>query len=218
MIKRNFLKVSIISSFLFLLSLVKAPNTLAVACTEPSATGNYNVQASCSFGRATIDGVDNGNITVNAAVTLTITSGQSVVWNSGKSITLASGASIQNSGGSLVQGTLWAVDQDADGYGKSTTDSTTDYPRFYTTQPANGVRVNTLTARGSTDGDCVDTNNLQQSCYSYAYSQGTYYRYAYAQSTYYRYAYGQSTYYRYAYGQSSYYRYAYSQGSYSQVY
>src|SRR5690348_12143513 len=107
--KNLLLKLTSISLLFLAIVLFSPSDAKAVACTEPSPSGDYTVASSCSFGRAGIDGVDNGNITINTGVTLTITSGQTVVWNSGKSITIATGASIQNGGGSLLQANLYAV-------------------------------------------------------------------------------------------------------------
>jgi len=215
--KKGVAKVFLTFIFSVFLFASKTSFATAVSCAEPSSSGDYTVDptTSCSFAR-TIDGVDNGNITIATDKILQIDDGTTIVWNSGRSITINGIIALAGTG-QISQGDLYAVDEDADGYGKSTTADTTDYPEFFTTGGANRVRVSTLVSRENDFGDCQDTNIAAYTClppYSEGayYTQSTYYRqssyYRYSESTYYRYS--QAAYYRYS--QGTYYRYA--QGTY----
>lgn len=100
-----------------------------------------------------VDGVDNGNLTVDAGQTLTVNAGQTIVWNSGKSITIADGGSIAlNTGGRLRQAYLWVRDADEDGY----PDSTDSAPRYSETAPAKAARR----YLAATLADCNDSDPL----------------------------------------------------------
>ena len=178
---------------LFLIYPVLAPKPAkAVACTEPSPTGDYAIDSDCTFA-GTDDGVESGNITINSNVTLTINADQYVIWNDTYSIII--NGTIQNSGGSLFQDTLWAVDAEGDGYPAALT--------WYrdANKPGGAVRVNTLASR--TEVDCDDAAYSEtNTCYSYA--QGGYWRYGYSQGGYWRYSYSQSGYWRYGYSEGGY--------------
>lgn len=189
--KRLFNKLLLFFVF-FLLSFFVTHGEVNAACTEPGVSGDYHVSASCAFA-GTDNGIDQGDLYIDANQTLTINASQYVLWNPGKKVVI--NGIIANSGGSLLQDELWAVDADADGCTPSAT--------WYRTanKPANTVRINTLLSRST-----LDTNDANGAVCDYAYSQSAYWRYAYGQSAYWRYSYGQSTYWRYSYSQSSYYR------------
>jgi len=85
-------KINHFLSFLFFLSVWIAFSVLTskeayAACLNVPVSGNYTVSACCAF-TGTVDGVDNGGISVAAAQTLTINAGQTIVWSPGSSITI----------------------------------------------------------------------------------------------------------------------------------
>ena len=65
----------------------------------------------------TVNGVDNGNIIIQAGKTLTINSNQTIAWETGKSISIGAGSHIVlQSGAKMQQNYLWLKDTDGDGY------------------------------------------------------------------------------------------------------
>ena len=110
-----------------LLALFALPRSAnAVSCANVPVGGNYTVTADCTFAN-TVDGVDNGGMTINTDTTLTINTGQTIAWTSGYSITI--NGTIAMSGGELRKTNLWLIDTDADGYPTSATQiAQTDTP------------------------------------------------------------------------------------------
>ncbi|RJQ26065.1 hypothetical protein C4565_07555 [Candidatus Parcubacteria bacterium] len=101
-----------------------------------------NAGASCTI--SGVDGVDNGNVAIDANATLTVNG--TFVWNAGKSITLSNGGKIVlGSGGSIQQGDLYMSDADSDGYPSNSTQ--------YTSSAGGRVRKSALT---SFNIDCND--------------------------------------------------------------
>ena len=117
--RKTFLLVVILSlSFLFF---VKIGVVSAADCASVPVGGNYTVSTSCAFA-GTVNGIDNGNLTINAGTTLTINAGQTIVWNSGKTITINGSLAINKGGGAQLKKTnLWAIDSDNDGYPSTAT-------------------------------------------------------------------------------------------------
>ena len=121
-----------IAAFLVLFALPRSAN--AVACASVPVGGSYTVTSDnggCTFAN-TVDGVDNGGITINVDATLTINTGQTIAWTSGYSITI--NGTIAMSGGELKKTNLWLTDSDADGYPTSATQIAQD------AQPTGGRR------------------------------------------------------------------------------
>lgn len=149
----------VISFFLFTIFylLFTGDKAYAAACSSIPAGGDYTVSSSCNFS-GTVDGVDNGNLTINNGTTLTINAGQTVVWNSGKSITV-NGSIIINSTGQLKKTNLWMTDADSDNYPASTTQVAQD------NAPANGRRRNLMSSVSSTD--CNDSDSTLQPTRTY---------------------------------------------------
>lgn len=87
------------------------------ACEDVPPGGHYTVTNSCYF-EGSVNGVDEGNLTIRTGSTLTIQAGQSIVWNQDFSIIIEEGASIaiNKSGGQLVKSNLWMLDRDNNGY------------------------------------------------------------------------------------------------------
>lgn len=97
-------------------------NSLDLVWKDPHAcdgalSGAWTVSASCST--SGVAGADAGNITVNAAVTLTVTTATTVAWNGGYSITNSGNLAI---GGQLRQTNIWIKDADNDLYAPNATD------------------------------------------------------------------------------------------------
>lgn len=91
-------------------------------CSGTSDTDS-TLSSNCTVGAGVVDGIDNGNLTINGGVTLTLNGGSpgaTFVWNSGRSIT-ASGTILIGDGAQLVQSNLWAFDADRDGVRESNT-------------------------------------------------------------------------------------------------
>ena len=97
-----------------------------------------------------INGVDNGDLIIDADQTLTLNEGQTLVWNPGKEITISSGASIAiNLHSQLKQGYIWVPDSDGDGWITENNQVIAD------SQPAGYVRRNTIT---NLTADCDDSS------------------------------------------------------------
>jgi len=139
--------------FVFLLLLL-VPVISKAACTNVPMSGDYTVSSSCTFAN-TVDGVDEGGITVNSGVTLTVNAGQTIVWSPGHSIVINGAIAIAN-GGQLKQTYLWLVDADNDGRPSSLTMYAQD------TQPTNGKRrkdFTNFTYVSDIIADCNDSNS-----------------------------------------------------------
>lgn len=142
------------SSFSFYLILLTSifffsllfPHIAEAACTEPSPGGNYTISSSCVFaGTNNVHGVDNGGMTINGGVTLTVAAGQTIVWGPGQSI-IINGSIIINDTGQLKQTRIWMLDSDTDGYPSTTTQVAQD------SSPGAGYRFrNALTSFTSAD-------------------------------------------------------------------
>jgi len=104
--------------FLFaIFFLLKAISANAASCPSVPVGGDYTVATSCTFAY-NVDGVDNGNLTIDSGVTLTINAGYTVVWNPGKSVIVNGSIAINKGspGGQLRKGYIYAADIDSDGY------------------------------------------------------------------------------------------------------
>jgi len=126
---------NLILSFVFLFLLI--PSISYAVCADVPVGGNYTVSSSCAFA-GTVNGVDNGGITVASGQTLTVNAGQIIVWSPGSSITIVGSIAINNTA-QLKQSYIWYTDQDADGYPTIAT------PVAQTDQPSNGRRRKDLT-------------------------------------------------------------------------
>lgn len=113
------------------------------ACGIPMG-GNATLSSNCSI--STADGVDNGNLTINGGVTLTLNA--PFAFNSGKTITV-NGAIALGEDGALRKTNIWMVDFDNDTYPANATQYLQD------TAPTNGKRRNTLNSGGI---DCNDNS------------------------------------------------------------
>lgn len=94
------------------------------------------------------NGVDNGNLTINADITLTINAGQTIIWNPSKSITINGSIAIEGSG-QLKQGYIWVPDGDGDGWPLENNQVIAD------SQPTGYVRRNTMVSLVT---DCDDSS------------------------------------------------------------
>lgn len=84
------------------------------ACAIPNG-GNWTMTTSCTIAASAVDGVENGNASLNSG-TLTINSNSVFVWNSGKAISFNGGnVVISASSGKLQKSHLWMLDPDGDG-------------------------------------------------------------------------------------------------------
>jgi hypothetical protein len=94
------------------------------ACVGVPLGGDYTIDSTATGGTGgctfaySVDGVDNGNLTIASGYTLTVNSGQTVVWNPGKSIFINGSIAINKGtpGGQLKKTYLWAADVDSDTY------------------------------------------------------------------------------------------------------
>jgi hypothetical protein len=94
------------------------------ACAGVPLGGDYTIDSTATGGTGgctfaySVDGVDNGNLTIASGYTLTINAGQTVVWNPGKSIFINGSIAINKGspGGQLKKTYLWAADVDSDTY------------------------------------------------------------------------------------------------------
>ena len=124
--------------------------TLVTSSCSPNLGGNHTVTTSCAFS-GTVNGVDNGNLTINSGQTLTINANQTIAWNPGFSVINNGSISINKVPGNaqLRKTFLWMTDTDQDRYPASLTQIAQD------TAPANGRRRRDLI---SWTVDCFDTN------------------------------------------------------------
>lgn len=147
----------------------------AFANCSPSLGGDHIVNSNCAF-TGSVNGVDNGNITVNAGVTLTVNANQTIAWNAGKSITVNGTIALSASGAQLKQTNLWIKDADNDGYSLNSTDmlaqdaQPSSYQRRSTRSEAgdcNDSSASTwqyLTGYPDGDGDAYTTGSAQSVC------------------------------------------------------
>jgi hypothetical protein len=140
-------------------------------CTGMSDAGNSTLtQASCT--PATIDGVDDGNLTIgngSTATNLLLGSGATFVINSGKSVTKAANGSItipKGVGTSMTKGYLYYTDADNDGYPSATGAGNKSYTG--TTTTTGKVRISTVVTNSRT----VDPNDSLDTCQVNKYTDG----------------------------------------------
>lgn len=114
-------------------------------CSPPYG-GDWTLDGNCII--SGVDGVDNGNFTVDGGYTLTIQDGGTFVWNPGKSIFIKNGSIAINQGGLMKKTYLWMKDSDSDGYSPNEIQYAQD------TAPAGTRRRYLLIG----DNDCCDTD------------------------------------------------------------
>ena len=88
-------------------------------CKNVPISGNYTVASDCFFDyyRGMVNGIEQGNITIDQGITLTIHSGQAIVFNPGQRVSLGPGAKIAMSANSrLSVGYIWYPDADEDDF------------------------------------------------------------------------------------------------------
>ncbi len=109
--------VIFLAIFAFLLS-----QEAHASCADVPLSGDYTVAASCSFA-GTVDGIENGNLTIAEEKTLTITTGQTVIFNPGKSVYIYGSMAMTKTpvGGQMRKSFLWYIDEDNDGLADSMT-------------------------------------------------------------------------------------------------
>ncbi|MBI4397393.1 MAG: hypothetical protein HY548_09875 [Elusimicrobia bacterium] len=105
-------------------------------CTPPPGGDWTTDAANCNF--SGVNGVDNGNLTINGSNTITIITGSTFAWNSGKQINMNSGSIVVGNGAVLKQTYLWMVDADSDGTPAAATQYSGD------TVPVGGARRRSL--------------------------------------------------------------------------
>jgi len=97
----------------FFISMTRYSGANSSYCPRQMQPGsNLHLISSCVFPGA-YDGVDGGNLVVEAGATLTIQEGQSLVRNLGQSITI-NGTIVIIGTGRIIQTNLWCVDGDQD--------------------------------------------------------------------------------------------------------
>ena len=139
-------------------------NSITLAWTDSCPfplSGNTSLSAmggSCEIATTDpskgVNGVDNGNFTVDGGYTLTIKAGATMVFNPGKSITISNGSIAiekNGAGGQMRKTYLWMTDQDNDGYSATSTQYAQD------NTPTNGKRRYLITSAAL---DYDDTSNL----------------------------------------------------------
>jgi hypothetical protein len=94
-------------------------NTATMSWTDPCVDitdhgSNFFLSTGCSLSGTTVEGIDEGNITLQSLGSITLTGG-TFAWTPGYSIFL-SGGNIYLSGGSLKRGYLHLYDDDGDNY------------------------------------------------------------------------------------------------------
>jgi len=131
-------------------------------CTNVPVGGSYTVSSSCTFS-GTVDGADNGNITVNAGQTLTVSEGQTIVWSPNYSLVINGSLVIDKtnpgSSGQLKKAYIWLTDLDNDGY------PSTAVAVAQNSQPAGGKRRMNLTNFTYTSALTFDYNDASASVY-----------------------------------------------------
>ena len=102
------------------LSLMGTPLPIyAASCTAPSDGESNTISTSCTMPEDSIDGVDNGDLTIATSTTLTINANQVLVFNPGKNLNVNGSIAISNTGAKIRKGYIWITDADADGYAAS---------------------------------------------------------------------------------------------------
>ena len=143
------------------------------ACALPRG-GNWTLDGNCAI--SGVNGVDNGNFTVDGGYTLTINADGVFAWNSGKTITITNGSIAISNGGQLKQTNLWMIDGDIDDYPSSATQYAQDTAptsgrrRYLVTQTStdcndsDNTKYQNLTGYTDADGDNYGTGSSQQIC------------------------------------------------------
>ncbi|PIU75307.1 MAG: hypothetical protein COS76_01500, partial [Candidatus Portnoybacteria bacterium CG06_land_8_20_14_3_00_39_12] len=85
------------------------------ACLNVPLSGSYTIDTSCTFD-GTVNGVENGNLTIPTGKTFTINANQTIVWNPGRSVFIQGSIAINQAGGQLRKTYLWYIDTESDGY------------------------------------------------------------------------------------------------------
>lgn len=116
-------------------------------CVIPRG-GDWTLDSNCSI--SGVNGVDNGNFTVNGGYTLTINNRATFAWNPGKTITIIDGNIAVANGGQLKQTNLWMIDEDADNHPISSVKYAQDVA------PEGGRRMYLVT---ETQIDCCDIDH-----------------------------------------------------------
>jgi hypothetical protein len=92
-------------------------NSITLAWSDPCAPpngGDWTLDGNCTI--SGVNGVDNGNFTVDGGYNLVIQNGATFAWNEGKSIVITNGTITINNGGKLQKTNLWMEDADNDTY------------------------------------------------------------------------------------------------------
>jgi hypothetical protein len=152
--------------FVMIFSFFISQEARALSCANVPLSGNYTatttdlVIKSCTFSKS-VDGVENGNLTIPSGATLTINANQTIVWNSGYSVIINGSIAINKEGGAQLRKTkIWLADVDNDGYPATTTSVAQD------NQPAGWQRrsdtrfTSKFTYTASITYDYKDTDNL----------------------------------------------------------
>lgn len=107
-------------------------NSIIIAWKDPCgfpASGDWHMSSNNSGQACTIsgvDGVEQGNMYIDSASSLTVPNGATLSWNPGRSIQITNGGSLLIASGAVVQkGYITAVDNDHDGYASALSFSTT---------------------------------------------------------------------------------------------
>lgn len=85
------------------------------SCLDVPLKGNYTLNTSCTFD-GTVNGVDEGNLTIPIGTTLTINANQTIAWNPGYAVFIKGSIAINQDGGQLKKAYLWLHDADNDTY------------------------------------------------------------------------------------------------------
>jgi len=135
-------------------AVVFAAHDARAACGSVPAGGSYTVSSSCTF-VGSVNGVDNGGITINSSVTLTINANETVVWGPGFSL-VNNGTIVMDTGGAKLQKTrIWMQDNDNSNAGDGYPDSATQTAQ--TSTPGTGFR-NRADLTDHTQIDCLFGN------------------------------------------------------------
>lgn len=132
--------------------------TWSDACGIPNS-GDWSLSSNGNCALSGVDGVDNGNATINGTSpnnTLTLNNGATFAYNSGKQISVTTGNIAVASGAQISETNLWKYDYDTDTYPSST-------QRAQSSQPSGNNQSGQAGwarryTRPSPD-DCNDTNS-----------------------------------------------------------
>lgn len=109
-------------------------NSITLAWSDPCAPpngGDWTLDGNCAI--SGVNGVDNGDFTVDGGYNLIIQNGATFAWNPGQSIIITNGTITINDGGQLRQTNLWMKDADSDTYslpGTSQLAQNSDLPNY----------------------------------------------------------------------------------------